>query len=55
MHKCFIPSLSNRDIGYLVGRSTKYPDKLLEQYNRTLEFSKWIDEEFGKGLHFYTD
>jgi hypothetical protein len=58
-YKCFIPSLSNRDIGYLVGRPLgriiKNPGLMLKKYIHTLEFSKWIDNEFGKGLHFYTD
>jgi hypothetical protein len=56
--KCFIPSLSNRDIGYLVGRGSlrgRSPRSLLDNYIRTLEFSKWMDKEFDKGLHFYTD
>jgi hypothetical protein len=52
-HKCFIPSLSNINIGYLVGKED--PDEQLSKFVRTWEFTKWMDKEIGKGSHFYTD
>ena len=51
-HKCFIPSKSNQDIGYLVERDAK---KRMSRIAGAWKVAKWIDREFGEGLHLYID
>jgi len=51
-NKCFIPSKSNQDVGYLVERNVK---SRMSHIAGAWEVAKWIDREFGEGLHFYID
>ena len=48
--KCFIPSASNQDVGYLVKRDIKNLAPLTGAWN----VAKWIENSFG-GRHFYID
>ena len=51
-HKCFIPSKSNQDIGYLVERDVR---NRMSHIDGAWDVAKWIDREFGEGLHLYID
>jgi len=59
-HKCFIPSASNPNIGYLVKRtqrkrkSTHDPSSGLEPLTGAWEVANWIQKEMG-GQHFHVD
>jgi len=58
--KCFIPSKSNQDIGYLVKVISKKRKKTMPEMIVGWQLAQWIDEHFGdlpNGLHrhFYMD
>jgi len=58
--KCFIPSKSNQDIGYLVKVISKKRKKTMPEMIVGWQLAQWIDEHFGdlpNGLHrhFYID
>ena len=51
--KCFIPSISDQKIGYLVEKNPyreAYASQLARHVN---EVANWIDREFHEGMHFH--
>jgi len=60
LFKCFIPSKSNHDIGYLVNLKMKKNRQPMPAMMEGWHLAQWIDEQFGvlpNGLHthFYID
>ena len=47
--KCFVPSVSDRNIGYLISKVES-----LERAKHAYDVAKWIEKAFG-GKHFYLD
>ena len=50
--KCFIPSISDQKVGYLVDKDP-YDEARMSQLSQVNEVATWIDREFREGMHFH--
>ena len=50
--KCFIPSISDEKVGYLVEKDP-YEKTRMSQLSQANEVAKWIDRDLREGMHFH--